>query len=266
MTDHGDRLREAFARTESQTPDAGDVYARVVELSRKHKYRRRGATAVGGVALGAGLIAAVVNLPAILPGDPQSGTGTSATAPFVAGAPASPAPSASSADQQDKDLQAYWDAGYTGDDVEALAKLWKMSPDDYLGVKTEAGRRLLAGETLPIRPQPVQETPASVAKFFDAGYSVDDAATLAKLWHLKTPYDAKVAGGEKLLRGETLPIKPHPSAEQIEEKRVSAFFDAHYTIADATRLAKLWHLKTAYDAKVLGGKKLLAGQTLPIKP
>jgi hypothetical protein len=35
---------------------------------------------------------------------------------------------------------------------------------------------------------------------------------------------------------------------------------------DAVKLAKLWHLKDAYAAKVAGGEKLLAGQTLPIKP
>src|SRR5205085_134050 len=57
VTDHGDRLRGAFESRESETPDPSEVYARVVELSSKHKWRRRGMTVAGGTALGAGLIA-----------------------------------------------------------------------------------------------------------------------------------------------------------------------------------------------------------------
>jgi hypothetical protein len=44
------------------------------------------------------------------------------------------------------------------------------------------------------------------------------------------------------------------------------FFAAGYTYADAVRLAALWRLKDGYAAKVVGGEKLLAAQTLPVKP
>jgi hypothetical protein len=48
----------------------------------------------------------------------------------------------------------------------------------------------------------------AVEEFFDRGYDYDDAVKLAKLWKLKSPYDAKIAAGKKLLDGETLPIRP----------------------------------------------------------
>jgi hypothetical protein len=47
-----------------------------------------------------------------------------------------------------------------------------------------------------------------VAAYFNAGYNYDDAVALAKLWHLATPYDAKVAGSQRLTAGQTLPIQP----------------------------------------------------------
>ncbi len=263
MTDHGDRLREAFESRESHTPDPAEVYARVVELSTKHKWRRRGVTVAGGAALGAGLIAAVVNLPAILPAGPSD---SAATAPIVAAAPVSPSASA----DPEKEWDAYWDAGYGAEEALTLAKLWNMPAgrDDLGAVKAEAGRRLLAGQTLPIPAPTPEDIPDSVTKFFSAGYDYDDAVKLAKLWKLKTPYDAKIAAGEKLLAGKKLPVKPSPENVQSakEEAQVAAFFQAGYDVDDAAKLAKLWKLKTAYDAKVAGGKKLIAGQTLPFQP
>ena len=47
---------------------------------------------------------------------------------------------------------------------------------------------------------------------------------------------------------------------------MGAFFAAGYDYADAVKLAKLWHTVDPYHAKIEGGKRLLAGQTLPIKP
>ncbi|GIF14538.1 hypothetical protein [Actinoplanes teichomyceticus] len=271
MTDHGDRLREAFESHENQTPDPAAVYAKVVELSAKHRWRRRGATAAGGAALGAGLIAAVVNLPAILPDGPQE-----SSAPIAAAAPATPAvtasvaPSTTPSAEPTAEWDAYFDAGYDYDDALRLARLWNMSTDDIGGVKAEAGRRLLAGQALPFPATPDEpgQVPATVQKFFAAGYGYDDAVKLAKLWHLKTPYDAKVAAGKRLLAGQTLPIKPErESAESKQELlRVEAFDRAGYDYDDAVKLAKLWHLKTPYEAKVAAGKRLLAGQSLPIEP
>ncbi|WIM94177.1 hypothetical protein ACTOB_006179 [Actinoplanes oblitus] len=281
MTYHGDRLRQIFESNESPTPDPAEVYARVVELSRKHKRRRLGASMAGGTALGAGLIAAVVNLPAVLPSAQGSSEGT---APIVAAAPASPAISASPvaspvADPDQAALDAYFGAGYDYDEAEKLAILWNMPVGDIGGVKAEAGRRLLAGQTLPIKPGPATPAdpstggtdgvPDSVTKFFSAGYDYDDAVKLAQTWKLGSAWDAKVKAGKRLLAGQTLPgVKPDPAAARAykEELQVNAFFEAGYDYDDAVKLAKMWKLKTPYDAKIAGGKRLLAGQTLPIKP
>ena len=170
------------------------------------------------------------------------------------------------------EMDAFWAAGYDYDDAVKLGKLWHIS--DLSKVKAEAGKKLLAGQTLPFKPTP-NDTPTSpddapVAAFFKAGYDYDDAVQLAKLWKLADPYSAKVAAGEKLLAGQTLPIKPTPGdngpTESPDSLALDAYFKAGYDWNDAVKLAKLWKLADPSDAKVAAGKKLIAGETLPIKP
>ena len=170
------------------------------------------------------------------------------------------------------EMDAFWAAGYDYDDAVKLGKLWHIS--DLGKVKAEAGKKLLAGQTLPFKPTP-NDTPTSpddapVAAFFKAGYDYNDAVQLAKLWKLADPYTAKVAAGEKLLAGQTLPIKPTPGdngpTESPDSLALDAYFKAGYDWNDAVKLAKLWKLADPSDAKVAAGKKLIAGQTLPIKP
>ena len=271
MSNHEDQLRETFVSHENLAPDPAAVYARVQELSKTYKWRRRGIQAAGGVVVGAGLIAGIVNMTAVLPRDPAS-----RPAAVLPAAPPSvvSSPSLSAADEQ-RAYDAYFDAGYDFEDAQQLAKLWKMS--DIGQVKAEAGNRLLHGLPLPFAAtpdDPASEEPvdskvqAQYRAFFDAGYVWDDAEKLARLWKLSDPSDAKVEGGKRLLAGKELPIKPQPAnvAEALESKRVGAFFEAGYTVDDAVKLAELWHKKDAYAAKIEGGKRLLAGQTLPIKP
>ncbi|GIJ50630.1 hypothetical protein Val02_75160 [Virgisporangium aliadipatigenens] len=274
MTDHGEQLREAFETHETLAPDPAAVYARVLELSRIYKRRRRGAQVAGGAVLSAGLIAGAVQLPSVLGGHPR-GIGINA------GAPGSPIPSVAPSFTQ-ADLDRYWAAyfaaGYGYDDAVQLAALWHTGQN--IGqVKAEAGRRLLAGETLPIPPHPNPSDPttsepavpadaAALAAFFGAGYVWDDAVQLAALWNLPSPSEAKVVAGKKLEAGEKLPIEPKPEnvAAQKESTAVAKFFSAGYTYEDAVELAALWNLPDPYEAKVAGGQKLLAGETLPIKP
>nr|WP_221374281.1 hypothetical protein [Actinoplanes polyasparticus] len=271
MTDRN-QLREAFESHEHNTPDPSAVYARVQELSQKYKRRRRGAQIAAGGVLGAGLIAGAINLPAFLPAN-NAANNTAAGVP--AAAPASP--SADPEKQRDAQLEAYYDAGFGYDDAGRLAKIWKLSDDNRVAVKAEAGRRLLLGETLPIKPQPdapvEEETTrpmddARFTAFFNAGYTWTEAEKLAKIWKIADPSDAKLEAGKRLLAGQELPVKP--TAEGVKEaltsKRVSKFFDTGYDVEDAVKLAKLWNLKDAWSAKVEGGKRLLAGQTLPIQP
>lgn len=271
---HGDRLREAFESHENLAPDPAVVYAKVEELARKHKWRRRGVQTAGGVVLSAGLIAGVANLPAILPSGPAQ------TVP-VAVLPAGAAPSASATPSQEE-LDARWDAyykaGYNYTSAVELAKLWQMDGDNLSMVKAEAGRRLLAGETLPIRPLPEEELPDNpdltdemskqLDAFFNAGYTWTEAEQLAKLWKLEDASAAKFEAGKKLLAGEELPVKPDP--KMVEEAKrsaqASAFWEAGYDYADAEKLMKLWKLDDTFEAKVMAGKKILAGEELPIQP
>ena len=206
MTDYKDQLREAFVTHENQGPDPAEVYARVQELARIHRWRRRGAVAAGGAALGASLIAGALSLPTLFAGTPQEAPGIT-----IVGAPGVPSPSPA---DLDREWAAYFRAGYGYDDAVRLAQLWNMSGDDIGAVKAEAGRRLLAGETLPIQPGPETspttqpEEDVNVAAFFAAGYTYEDAVKLAAIWHTEDPYHAKIEGGRRLRAGETLPIQP----------------------------------------------------------
>ncbi|MCU7728080.1 hypothetical protein ODJ79_30560 [Actinoplanes sp. KI2] len=280
MTDHADQLREAFETHENQTPDPAAVFARVQQLSTKYQRRRRGLQVAGGSVLAAVAVAGVVSLPNLLPGNARN----TSTVSFPAGAvPTSAAPSTIPSMSQ-ADLERYWqayfDAGYDYEDAVRLSVLWHVKAE-IGNIKAEAGRRLLAGETLPFAATPNSPDPtadpndpatkaeqAQLAAFFNAGYTWEEAVRLAQIWHLSDPSDAKTMAGKKLLAGQTLPVKPKPAnvKEAKEAKQVAAFFNKGYSVDDAARLAKLWHLKTAYDAKVEGGKRILAGQTLPIQP
>jgi hypothetical protein len=270
VTNHNEQLREAFETHETPAPDPAAVYARVQELSRTYKRRRRGAQVAGTAALGAGLIAGAIQLPSMLAG-PSGGAGFAAPASSIP----SVAPSYPEADLEEG-WAAYFAAGYGYGDAVRIAALWRTDKNIGL-VKAEAGRRLLAGETLPISPSPDPSVPAApdpdpaaaaLRAFFGAGYVWDDAVQLASLWQLSDPSEAKVAAGRKLEAGEQLPIKPKPAnvAAAKESAAIDKFFAAGYDYDDAVELAGLWKLTDAYSAKVAGGEKLLAGQTLPIRP
>jgi hypothetical protein len=287
VKDHGDQLREAFETHEKLAPDAAAVYARVQELSRTYKRRRLGGQVAGGAVLGAGLIAGVMYLPGVLPGDPAAAPVAGAQVPSLPSAGVGPAgvavPSARAEDprkpedpERQKQWDAYFQAGYDYDDAVRLAKMWNSTVEIGM-VKAEAGRRLLAGQTLPFAATP--DAPSSddpdspeqqkqLQAFFFAGYTYDEAVKLAKLWKLSDPSDAKYLAGKKLLAGQQLPVKPTAAGVKagLEAKRVDAFFAAGYDYNDAVKLQKLWKTKDSYQTKVEAGKRLLAGQTLPIRP
>jgi len=270
VTEHGDQLRNAFETHEHLAPDAAAVYGRVQELSRSYQRRRWGAQA-GGAVLGVSLIAgAAITLPGLLPGQQKQESVSVGAATMPNMAPSAPP----SQDELEKQYDAYFNAGYDYDDAVALAKLWR-SKDEPAAIKAEAGRRLLAGETLPIKPtpnDPAPEDPISTKDqkrldaYFGAGYNYDDAVKLAKLWKLADPYAAKIEGGKRLLADKKLPVKPSAEAEAKKSAQVDAFFGAGYDYDDAVKLAKLWKLADPYQAKIEAGKRILAGDTLPIKP
>jgi hypothetical protein len=105
-------------------------------------------------------------------------------------------------------------------------------------------------------------------KFFASGYSYTEAEKLAKIWKTDDITQVKTTAGQKLLDGERLPVQP--PKEQVEDARdgarTEAFFAAGYDYDDAATLARRWKLSSPWEAKVEGGKRIMAGETLPIQP
>src|SRR5450631_1366113 len=284
MNQDADQLREAFVAHEYLAPDPAEVIAVVHERARRYRRRRRAAQGAGGAVLGAGLVAGTVAAPGWL--NNTSARHGGSTISLAAPAPrpnssASASPSPLTAAQQEQALNAYFAAGYDYNDALALAQLWHLSGDPAT-IKAEAGRRLLAGQKLPITPTPEAVASAAdaadVNAFFAAGYTYEDAVGLAQLWKLSDPYQAKIDAGGKLLAGVTLPIapgsQPTPTATESPSPEVSvsavdlaAYFAAGYGYDDALQLAQLWHLTgDPATVKAEAGRRLLAGQTLPIAP
>jgi hypothetical protein len=295
MNQDADQLREAFVAHEYLAPDAADVIAVVHEKARRYRRRRRAAQSAGGAVLGAGLVAGTVAAPGWLNATSARHNGSSlslaAPAPQPTPTPlrspsplASPAavasPSPLTSAQQDQAISAYFAAGYDYNDALALAQLWHMSGDPST-IKAEAGRRLLAGQTLPFKPSAAGVATAAedadLNAFFAAGYTYEDAVGLAQLWKISDPYQAKIDAGQKLTAGQTLPFaagsQPTPAAEisanaaaSASDDAVNKFFNSGYTYDDAVTLGKMWKIADTYQVKIDAGQKLLAGQTLPIKP
>jgi hypothetical protein len=279
MNEEEEMLRELFSAHEYLAPDPVAVRAGIRNRARAYARRRKAAQAAGGAVLGAGLVTAGVAAPYLARNTSTHGT-SSVSALGVA--PASTSPSPISSQDVNRALIAYFNAGYTYDDATQLAKVWNM-PDDALAVKTAAGQKLLAGQQLPIKPSATPAGPVDAAEaadvnaFFSAGYTYDDALELAQLWKSADAYHAKVTGGQKLLAGDTLPVAPGSTSSSVEgapapgvdssaARDIDAFFNAGYTYDDAVQLGKLWNNSDTYQVKVAAGQKLIAGETLPIKP
>jgi hypothetical protein len=223
-------------------------------------------------------------------------------------------PTATPESAENKDVDAFLAAGYTYDDAVTLSKTWN---DSSYQAKAEGGKKLLAGETLPIPPSgPKQpnagsavaglDSSSSAAKaakakaflmahgklgkatkdvvvpsiqddaespalnaYFGGGYDYNDALSLGKLWNETDINAIKTEAGQKLLDGQTLPIKPSSGPVEVISAKttaeVNAFFNAGYTYNDAVKLGALWN-EDSWHAKADGGQKLLDGQTLPIAP
>lgn len=108
-------------------------------------------------------------------------------------------------------LDAFWAAGYTTADAQALAELWSV---DVLDAKAQAGQLVLDGGAVPIAPgtNPEPDWDGGPAEaFWAAGYTFEDAEALAALWG-KDITETKTTAGQTLLDGGTLPIAPGTSA------------------------------------------------------
>ncbi|MBF5082162.1 hypothetical protein [Quadrisphaera sp. INWT6] len=107
---------------------------------------------------------------------------------------------------------AFWGAGYTAADADALAALWNT---DVTSAKARAGQALLDGTTVPVSPGdhpegPVVDEDPLWTAFSGAGYTYDDAVALAELWSTDVT-EAKARIGRAVLDGQELPIAPGSS-------------------------------------------------------
>jgi hypothetical protein len=297
MTDNGDQLSVTFAAHEHLAPDAADVLARAHRIARSYQRRRWAVRATGGAVLGAGLVASGIALPGRL--GHSSGDQTVIATPLAGGGSASPSASPSTTYTQSEELAEYFAAGYDYNDAVQLATLWNDT--DIVTVKADAGLKLLEGETLPIPPS---ESPGAGAEtvvgsskvsakkerlaklvksyaatddsmspaltaYFAAGYDYPNAVALGQLWNETDITQIKTEAGQKLLDGETLPVKPDnppPPADSKGDAARAAFFAAGYTYQDAVTLGNMWNDTNTYQVKAEAGQKLLDGQTLPIAP
>ncbi|WP_182112187.1 MULTISPECIES: hypothetical protein [unclassified Actinotalea] len=106
-------------------------------------------------------------------------------------------------------LNAFWEAGYTSNDAQALVDLWHT---DTLDAKAKAGQLVLDGQAVPFAPGTHPDEPVlSTDAFWEAGYTYADAEALAALWGTDV-VETKTAAAQKLAAGETLPIAPGTSA------------------------------------------------------
>lgn len=245
--DDVEQLRETFAAHEHLTPNAIEVLRQANVRARSYRRRRRVAQATGASVLGAGVVVGSVALPGLkLHTASRSGTSTAAgssgvslpgpSAPASAigsavassdpSAPPSPSisPSPSPTYTQEQELAEYFADGFDYNDAMSLGALWNET--DVLQIKVEAGQKLLAGQTLPITPSVSTTAPTpsanlslgpgvpntaeskAEAAYFAAGYTYNDAVSLGKLWNETDILTIKVEAGQKILTGQTLPIKP----------------------------------------------------------
>lgn len=124
--------------------------------------------------------------------------------------------------------EAFWGAGYTPEDVDALSALWAL---DVTETKAKAGQMLLDGEALPLgdvtrtpvdldHGEPVAPTDPAEA-FWDAGYTYEDAVALSELWSLEV-YETKTRAGRLILDGAEPPIEPGSAPTPAPQPEVEA--------------------------------------------
>jgi hypothetical protein len=168
-----------------------------------------GAVAVaGGIAATAGGATAAAG-PASPPAAAAASSASTSSVTELAHAGTGPMPEGYTAEQYD----AFWGAGYTAVDADALADLWGT---DLISAKARAGRAILDGTAVPVSPGEHPDVVLADADplwsaFSATGYTYDDAVALAALWQTDVT-SAKARIGRAVLDGEALPVAPGSSA------------------------------------------------------
>jgi hypothetical protein len=107
--------------------------------------------------------------------------------------------------------EAFWGAGYTPEDVDALGALWNLGTTE---TKARAGQLILDGQEVPL-PAGGAETPESTVvltdeqfqAYVDAGYTPEDVEAIGAIWHSEF-VETKARVGQMILDGQTPPVPP----------------------------------------------------------
>jgi hypothetical protein len=223
---HQEQLHAAMKAHEHLAPEPTEVYARVQELAKTYRRRRLIAQSAGGAVLGVAAIVGAFQLPGLIPGDTAPSGGVTIVQP------AGPAPS--------------------------------PAVPGHSAVPSSAVPGFSAGED----PEFTPAERKAREKYFASGYGLDEAEKLSKLWKNDDITAVKTLAGQRLLDGRKLPVQPPEQAveDARDSERARAFFAEGYDVDDAAKLAELWRLPSPHDAKVEGGKRIMAGESLPFRP
>ncbi|GEL98545.1 hypothetical protein [Cellulomonas terrae] len=111
--------------------------------------------------------------------------------------------------------EAFWGAGYSTEDVEALGALWNLEATE---TKARAGQLILDGQPVPVAPTGSATSDADdegavllsdeqFEAFWGAGYTEEDIEALGAIW--STEYvETKARAGQMILDGQTPPVAP----------------------------------------------------------
>jgi hypothetical protein len=149
---------------------------------------------------------------------------------------------------------------YTYCDVKILSALWKQSVSDAkatVGLKLQnKGEKQLDTALVTARAN-ARKNASLRCTFAEAGFSFDDAKTLAKMWK-KTESAAKVMAEEKILAGGEPSLREllkKPGTGSVDDPTSVYLKQDKYTYCDVKLLSQLWKVSID-DAKAAVGAKL----------
>jgi hypothetical protein len=149
----------------------------------------------------------------------------------------------------DKDVEAFFNAGYDYNDAVTLAGIWHTT--DSYQAKIKGGKKIENGESLPIPPS----GPAGSSSSSSASSPRISKLGTKKLLIIKKAL-AKQGGTSGATSGATDGLTP----------ALAAYSNAGYDYTDAQQLASAWHETDIGQVKAQAGQKLLNGESLPVQP
>ena len=214
------RIQQVLQARAVLTPDAAAVSRQLRGALRDQQQRSRRRIRTGVVAgglvlagLGGGGVAAAVA--------PEAMNGVVKTVSNAVGVDWSLMPDGYTKEQ----YLAFWGAGYSTQDLEALNALWHT---DSTATKARAGQMIIDNRPVPVAPHPQPPSPpdatpgpdatppsaytdAQYQAFWGAGYTPEDLEALNSLWHTDS-ITTKARAGQLILDHRRVPVAPHGRA------------------------------------------------------